>query len=295
MSVATPSRRKSSEQDKLGAVFLPDDKIADILKICSAIWESADRNIRMYSEFFRDFLNDKRVFSEIEFYLPQIAHMIIHLGNSNIELSRSLERLALSISQLSMHTALQFTFIFKAALEDYQPELPDGKPNPSANTHLFNKCANLLGNIERVVVFGSSPVVIDDAAKNETIMNEIVLSSCNGNNYKNDGDVSEKSSLSGLLLFKRNTRLAWYKSKGWKPRFFKVENLVLYCYRDKECKQLLRAVSLLDCRIEIPDNDNERYPYYMEVHSTISPYFLQLRALDATSFRRWNALLEMSA
>lgn len=265
-------------------VFRPNDKLIDILKIITAIWESSERNVRIYSDLLREYLNDKRTFNEIEFYLPQIAHMIIHLGNTNLELARGLERLMLSICQLSMHTALQLTFIFKAALEDYQMELPNGKPNPASNPALFNKCAVLLEHIERVVVFGSSPVLVLDMAKNDKIIGEVVMSNTNE-------DVSRKGALIGELLYKRNTRKAFYRSKPWKPRFFKVENQALFCYHDDTLTKLLRCISLLDARLEVPTA--AKHLHYMELHSTVNDTVLRLRANDSSTFNKWAEAIEM--
>ena len=56
----------------------------------------------------------------IEFYLPQLAHMIIHL---EVEWDDEiLERFALVIAQQSIHFALQLNWILQGALQDYHPE-----------------------------------------------------------------------------------------------------------------------------------------------------------------------------
>lgn len=278
-----PLARRKSDMDLLIQVLQPDDRPIDILKICLAIWESSERNVAMYSDLLSEHLNDRRVFEEIEFYLPQLAHMVIHLGDESLELARGLERLTLSICQQSMHTALQLTFIFKAALEDYQPELPSGLPNPAANATLYNKCAVLLEHIERTVVFASSPIIVRDIAKNERIIDEVV----------SDGspeDVSGKPSTFGALWFKRNQRKAFYRTKRWKTRYFKLENHTLYCYRDEKCTQLLRCISLLDSRLEVPKG--AKHMYFMELHSTVSTAYFQLRANSSSEFTRWVELLD---
>lgn len=269
--------------DMLTQVLQPDDRLIDLLKICLAIWESSERNVAMYADLLSEHLNDRRIFEEIEFFLPQLAHMVIHLGDESLELARGLERLVLSICQQSMHTALQLTFIFKAALEDYQPELPNGRPNPMASPSLYSKCAVLLEHIERTVVFGSSPAVVRDVAKNERIIEEVVSESTPGN--ANNGVTT-----SGALWFKRNKRKAFYRSKRWKTRFFRLENHTLYCYRDEKLTQLLRCISLLDSRVEVPKG--AKHMYSMELHSTVSTTYFQLRANSSSEFTRWLELLE---
>jgi hypothetical protein len=69
------------------------------------------------------------------------------------------QRLRLSslsqVCQQSLHVALQLNWILVAALEDYQPELVGGDPNPKANPTYFKRCIKLLQNVERIVALGS--------------------------------------------------------------------------------------------------------------------------------------------
>jgi phosphatidylinositol 4-kinase A len=94
----------------------------------------------------------RHVFDGIEFYLPQLAHMIIHL---EVEWDDAiLERFALVIAQQSLHFALQLNWILQGALQDYQPQLEDGTPNPTYNPLFYTRCLKLLQNVERCVVYG---------------------------------------------------------------------------------------------------------------------------------------------
>ena len=99
------------------------------------------------------FSGSRQTFDGIEFYLPQIAHMIIHLEADWDE--AILERFALVIAQQSQHFALQLTWILQGAIEDYQPETTQGLPNPGYNKLFYNRCITLLSNIERCIVYGS--------------------------------------------------------------------------------------------------------------------------------------------
>lgn len=283
-----PSRKRSTDMEMMSGVFRPDDKQIDILKICSAIWESSERNVRVYSDLLREFLDDKRTFEEMEFYLPQIAHMIINLGNSNIELAGGLERLALGLCQQSMHTALQLTFILKSALEDFQAELPNGQTNPTGNIQLFNKCAVLIEHIERVVVFGSTPSVIHDISKNDQIINEVVFPNSAS---LNDPALTLQTSTMSALLFKRTTRKSFFHTKRWKIRYFKIEHACLYCYHDAEFKQLLRSMSLLDAKVVIPSDST--YEWYMQVQSTVSSLVFHIRATNSETFNAWVSDLQL--
>ena len=79
--------------------------------------------------------------------------MIIHLEADWDE--AILERFALVIAQQSQHFALQLTWILQGAIEDYQPETSEGRPNPGYNQLFYHRCITLLSNIERCVVYGS--------------------------------------------------------------------------------------------------------------------------------------------
>lgn len=90
------------------------------------------------------FADEKKVFSELEFFLPQIAHWIVHGHNEGPNAMDDLGKFALILSQISTHTALQLTFMLKAYLEDYLPETSTGLPNPTRNPVLFCRCSKLL-------------------------------------------------------------------------------------------------------------------------------------------------------
>ena len=97
--------------------------------------------------------------------------MIIHLEAEWDD--AILERFALVIAQQSLHFALQFNWILQGALEDYQPELPSGLPNPSYNPLYYARCIKLLTNLERCVVYGPrTPAavrsVLGDARQNRS-------------------------------------------------------------------------------------------------------------------------------
>ena len=78
--------------------------------------------------------------------------MIIHL---DVDWDDAiLERFALVIAQQSLHFALQLNWILQGAIEDYEPELTSGEPNPGYNPLYYSRCLLLLLNIERVVVYG---------------------------------------------------------------------------------------------------------------------------------------------
>ena len=127
-------------------------------KVTMLIWAyRTDKElVKFVADFLAKYSNQKYVFDGIEFYLPQLAHMIIHLETSGSDWPDStLERFALIISQNSLHFALQMHWILTGAIEDYRPETVDGLPNERFNAVFYRRCIKLRQNLERAVVYGA--------------------------------------------------------------------------------------------------------------------------------------------
>ncbi|GKY98038.1 hypothetical protein MPSEU_000761900 [Mayamaea pseudoterrestris] len=125
-------------------------------KVVMLIWSFRDDPavVTFMARFIAKFSGSRHVFDGIEFYLPQLAHMIIHLeADWDDEI---LERFALVIAQQSVHFSLQLNWMLKGALEDYQPESPSapGMSNCNYNPLYYSRCLKLLKNVERCVVYG---------------------------------------------------------------------------------------------------------------------------------------------
>jgi PH domain len=203
--------------------------------------------------------------------LPQLAHLIIHLDTDWP--SQSLERLAVILSQTSIHTALQLLFMFIAAMEDYQLENADGKVNPTANLDYYLRCSRLIHNVERAVVYGS-PVLSAQAKPRPTSMR------------RPDPTVKvDATLLHGMLLYKRVLRKSSLSTKTWKSRYFKVEHRILFCYKDDESKVPLRSIVIRDFDLNIVAR--EKYQFQFELFSKITGVTFKLRADTEATFDFW--------
>jgi len=244
--------------------------------------------------------------------LPQLAHMIIHLEAEWDD--AVLERFALVIAQQSLHFALQFNWILQGALEDYQPELPNGLHNPSYNPLYYARCIKLLTNLERCVVYGRprsqqlqrlyeqgkiSKQELHIMENADRRFNALQLTS--GSQREDGGgagssrpmlltgpstadlgkDLISGSVFGGHLMYKRQVRLGAFRKKGWKMRYFVIEEQMLNCYRNKEDgmhhKNLVRAMPLDGARvIDNEARNNDKYPHMFTV--TNRTYEFTLRA-----------------
>jgi hypothetical protein len=235
------------------------------------------------------YLVEKEIFDEIEFYIPQIAHMIIHFGGAN----RKLWKLMIMICQVSMHSALLLSFIFYAAMEDYQPEDAAGVENENKDVGLHTHCAHLLRSIEKVVLLGSPALGKLELSAHEKEKNLLEFEELEAESRIRDSELiidlekqeSDVDVISGKLLYKRVEKKSVFVRKVWKPRYFKVENKVLNCYHDPSFQGLLRSTPLQDCRVL--EVHNPHHDHCFEVHSPITFSVFKLRAACREEMLKW--------
>jgi hypothetical protein len=249
------------------------------------------------------FHDEELAFRDIEFFLPQLIHMIVHF-DPNCK-SPSLERLLVVLCQTSLHISLQIMFILGSFMEDYQAEFSDGKRNPSANQFYFSKCARILADVERAAVYGNvylsawekeilenthqqlgvdadsaqvPPVSLEDLKKHEIA---VQLTRVHSATSLFDGIMS------GELFFKRNVRKSMFHSKGWKPRFFVLNNRCLICYREQYGADPLRAVHLQFARIENVENHPKYKDTVFRLINDQNHTVYQLRARNLEEKQQW--------
>lgn len=277
--------------------FLNEDRrTISTIKVIFGMWKfRLDFSfVTKLAEILSNFVAEKRVFRDIEFYLPQLAHMIIHL-NTDFN-NAALESLAMLICQSSMHAGLQMIYILVAAMEDYQPENNDGQKNPNANNLLFFRCMRLLHNVERSIVFGSPTMTSSE----EAILLEIQASiSSTSHHPQHHGHHNIEASIkdneivkSGELFYKRNERKNIFYAKIWKPRFFVVADGVLLCYHDskalKDKESPLRAIPLSEeCEIRLMQGDSMKYDFEFEIFNASTNFSLHLRAKSQLDYDSW--------
>lgn len=252
--------------------------------------------------------------------------MIIHLEAEWDD--AILERFALVIAQQSLHFALQFNWILQGAVEDYQPELASGIPNPSYNPLYYARCIKLLNNLERCVVYGrprSQQLQLLYEQGNITKEELHIMENADRRFHAlqltsvelNDGssgpggsggrpalpitpskadlmgskrDMFTSSTFGGVLWYKRHVRLGALRRKGWKKRFFVIEEQMLNCYRSQEDgihhRGLIRAMPLDGAIIKDEESGGQdKYPHMFTV--TNGEYVFKLRGKSAQEKAVW--------
>ena len=232
---------------------------------------------------------EKDTFDEIEFFIPQIAHMIIHFGGVN----RKLWNLMIMICQVSMHSALLLSFIFYAAMEDYQPEDANGVDNIHKDAKLHTHCSHLLTSIEKVVLLGSPALMKLELSASDKEKSLLEFEELEAESRIRDSELiiemenegKDVHVMSGELLYKRVEKKSMFVRKVWKPRYFKIENKVLNCYHDAKYEELLRSIPLQDC--QVLEVHNPHHVNCFEVHSPITFTVFKLRAQSRDEMLKW--------
>jgi len=263
----------------------------DVAAAINAFWQNKEsqENTEQLCHLLSRYLVEKDTFDEIEFFIPQMAHMIIHFGSSN----RKLWKFMVMVCQVSVHSALLLSFIFYAAMEDYQPEDAAGVANPHKNLKLHTHCARLLASIEKVILLGSPELLKLDRTAPESERHRLEFEEMEAESRIRDSELivsmesgtREDCVMSGELFYKRVEKKSMLVRKTWKPRFFKIENKVLNCYHDSSSQELLRSIPLQDCQVF--EVHNPHHENCFEVHSPITFTVFKLQAPSREEMLKW--------
>jgi hypothetical protein len=198
------------------------------------------------------------------------------------------------ICQVSVHSALLLSFIFYAAMEDYQPEDASGEANLQKDMKLHTHCAHLLTSIEKVVLLGSPELLKLESSDSDKDRSKLEFEEMEAESRIRDSELivlmenngtTEESAVSGELLYKRVEKKSVFVRKTWKSRFFKIENKVLKCFRDSSGDELLRCIPLQDCTVHEVHNPNHENCF--EVLSPITFTVFKLQAASRESMLKW--------
>ena len=208
-----------------------------------------------------------------------------------------LERFSLVIAQQSIHFALQLNWILAGAMEDYQPELPDGTPNPTYNPLYYFRCVKLLTNIERCVVYRRPRsqelqrlYEKGNITKAEMHNMEQADRRFTAMQISNEEGEEEKEIFNGTLKYKRAVRTGMFKFKRWKTRHFAIEERMLNCY-NYEGGKLVRSIPLEGATVE--HVKHTKYPNMISV--TNRSYTCRMRASSEEDRNKWITMLKSEA
>jgi len=251
-------------------IFKLDNSTVDVLKVLVAMWSNRKNEalVQGLAETLASFVVEKKTLYELEFYMPQLAPLILHL-EARASSSQAMEYLAISLAQASIHCALQLSAYLTAALEDYQPELKNGSVNPKADVVLHYRAARLLQNVQRAVVYGS-PVLTSEQERfmtqqfSQATLDEMFdseKSEAAGRIVRSNMGKAVKmgvsEGLSGRLFFLKSG-----SSSAETQHFCKVDQRVLFFFKDNMANATpQRAISLEGCEVAIMQNPPKPFTF----------------------------------
>ena len=270
--------------------FFSDNGLS-VKNLIFSLWKNRDNAqlVTEYSSILIRYISNKLVLKEVEYYLPQLSHLIIHSKHKETKI---LEKVVVCICQHSLHCALQFTYIFMAAMEDYQPEDIRGNTNPSSDSALFFRCARLLELTEKSVIYGipELPGRIETEFTAEDYDLYDHQKNVLADNLAKHCDLSSHMAFQdGELLVKRHSRKSIMHSKPWKSRFVRIVDKTLYVYEgvkgNDENTRLVRAIPLYNCDIEKVHREKYNYCFDLKIKSSSTVY--HFRTTTVESFNSW--------
>lgn len=231
----------------------------------------------------------------MEFYLPQIAHLLVHLA---VQWENGLlERFAFLVAQQSIHLALQLSFLLVGFMEDYQQEAEDGTKNPTADIRLYTRCATLLDKLEQAVVFGSpmsnklgEVYRSGNITHDELLELEVADRKFQAMRIAGESREQETFELDGFLEYKRWAERGMFHQDRWIRRRFLIKERVLYCLRASD-KVVKRSIPLQDCDVKIPKSNSYGKKFYFELKEKDRDRTYLLSADSKEQMDEWVAAL----
>ena len=313
-----------------------DDKgHISILWLIREVWKSrgdAAKIVRL-TDVFCECCDERETCVEMESYLPQLVHLTLMIGSdgkgkNQTVVEDAMERVLLTLAQVSVHAAMRLVFILSAAMEDYQPENSSGEPNYSKDDDLFYRCARIVQNVERSAIYGTPilragdeknikdthgvNIMLESTVKEKKNRLKRIMESNNARELTRgeaegahmsrlaeiDDEVQE--GMHGNLLFKRKERKSIFHSHKWKWRYFRIEQGVLFCTRKPDAKTstggIMRTLSLSGCTIDTEAaaaaSVGSQHPFVIVVSNSSSGMVFQLRAANEEEFKAWTTALE---
>jgi hypothetical protein len=303
-----------------------ENEEVDIRLFIRDLWDrrNEDGYIRTATHYMVPFLNHKETIEKVEFYLPQLVHMMIQAEIDDID-DKALISFGCIVAATNMHAGMMMCLNFIAAMEDYQPELPSGLTNEASNPRLFGRCALLLEEIEHSIVFqntydamhivnratihaasfaaagvrdteeeGSPPRSVVNDDNSELDLADVFADNLGEGLLLREVE-DEDDHLRGWLGYKRRNRKHCLSTKGWIDRFFKVENRVLLCYKDQKMKVLKRAIPLEGTNFTPINSPKPGREFCFEIFSGGSDIIFSLKCKNLKHMVSWmEYLIRMS-
>ncbi|KDO30692.1 hypothetical protein SPRG_04594 [Saprolegnia parasitica CBS 223.65] len=240
-------------------------------------------------EELRSLKQTRPMLDQVDFYLPQLAHMVLHLEK---ELPMdAMEQFVLLLSLSSTHFALQFFWIVYAALDEHRPKR-------NGNPRTFTRCAQLLVILEQCLVYGSpasKPAQELLAQKHISKMEMDVILQADRRFFaaQSSAAISTQDETAEGWLFKKGGGTTTLGRRSWHRRWCRIERKILFVYNQRMDMHARNAIPLERATIRVLDNP--KHPYYFEIHHSYSDTTFKFAASDKDNLSSWVESLSVAA
>ncbi|KAG1713245.1 hypothetical protein DVH05_000965 [Phytophthora capsici] len=231
---------------------------------------------------------------QVEFYLPQLAHMVVHLEN---ELPmEDMEQFVLLLSQSSVHFALQFFWIIYAALDENRPKRAGNNPRT------FARCARLLLALEQCFVYGSPAArqaseLLTRQSISRDEMEQILLAdrrffAVQQSSADAGIGLQDVAPVSGGWLLKKGGGTRTMGRRNWTLRWCRLEKRILLVFTKPTDLQPRAAIPLHGAKVHVVEN---KRPFYFEITHDFSETKAKFAAKTAEELSTWVAHIQKTA
>lgn len=280
------------------ADILAHDGSVDVRRLMIAMWKHR-ANAPFTAEMCQRLCSmpiSQPMLDQVEFYLPQLAHMVVHLEQ---ELPmEDMEQFVLLLSQSSVHFALQFFWMIFAALDENRPKRAGNNP------HTFARCARLLLALEQCFVYGSPAArqaseLLTRQSISRDEMDQILMADRRffavqqtDTSTAGNSDVEDVIPLSGGWLLKKGGGTRTMGRRNWTLRWCRLEKRILLVFSRPSDLQPRSAIPLHGAKIHVVEN---KRPFYFEIAHDFSETKAKFAAKTADELATWVAYLQKSA
>ncbi|ETV90962.1 hypothetical protein H310_14306 [Aphanomyces invadans] len=288
-STTEPSRDGSFGPDAKHP--LVHDGVVDMRMLMISMWKHR-KNVAFINSLcdeLRKLTNTRPILDQVEFYLPQLSHMVLHLEK---ELPmEAMEQFVMLLSLSSSHFALQFFWIVYGALDEHRPK-------KNGNPRTFTRCAQLLVILEQCFIYGSP---VNKQAK-ELFANQQISKAEMNLILKADRRffAAQSSACMTLVddsfdgwLYKKGGGTSKLGRRSWHRRWCCIERKILYVYNSRHDHHARNTIPLE--RSEVRVSANPKRPHYFEIHHRLSDTTFKFAAPSSEDLQLWVDNLESAS
>ncbi|OQR97803.1 phosphatidylinositol kinase (PIK-H1) [Achlya hypogyna] len=265
--------------------------VIDMQSLMQSLWKH--RKDAAYTqavcEELRSIMHTRPMLDQVDFYLPQLAHMVLHLEK---ELPMdAMEQFVMLLCLSSTHFALQFFWIVYATLDEHRPKR-------NGNPRTFTRCAQLLVILEQCLVYGS-PVSKQAqellAQKHISRMEMDVILKADRRFFaaQSSAAISTNEETAEGWLFKKGGGTTKLGRRSWHRRWCRIERKILFVYNHRMDMHARNAIPLERASIRILEN--AKHPHYFEIHHGYSDTTFKFAASSDENLASWVESLTAAA